>query len=155
MRGNLIETLIGAVVLAVAAGFLYFAYSTTDVGPVGGYEVNASFDGVSGITVGSDVRISGIKIGSVTRQELDPMTYQAVVTMAIRGEIELPEDSTAKIALDGLLGGAYVSIEPGGSPDMLASGDEIEFTQGAIDIVGLIGRFIYGAEDSGGADGDL
>lgn len=153
MRGSLVETLIGAVVLGVAGVFLYFAYSQTNVGPVDGYELNAKFNNVTGVTVGSDVRIGGIKVGAVTSQTLDPATYEAVLTFSVRGSVELPEDSSAKIALDGLLGGAFVAIEPGGSPDMLANGDSIEFTQGAIDIVGLIGRFIYGSADSGGGQG--
>ena len=152
MRGNLVETLIGAIVLVVAGVFLYFAYSQTDVGPVDGYEVKAKFNSVSGITIGSDVRISGIKVGSVTSQTLDPTTYEGVLTLSVRGDVELPEDTSARISLDGLLGGSFVALVPGGSPDMLVNGDSIEFTQGAIDIVGLIGRFIYGSADSGSGD---
>ena len=148
MQNNLVETLIGAVVLAVAAGFLYFAYSTTDTGSVDGYEIAAEFDGVSGITIGSDVRISGIKVGTVRDLELNPETYQAKLVFSISGAYKLPEDSSAKIALDGLLGGSYIAIEPGGSFDMLEAGDSIEYTQGSIDLVSLIGKFIYGSAES-------
>jgi phospholipid/cholesterol/gamma-HCH transport system substrate-binding protein len=151
VRNNLLETLIGGIVIAVASSFLYFAYSSTDVGTVDGYELNATFDGVTGISVGSDVRISGIKIGTVRSQTLNPATYQAVVTMSINHAYALPDDSSAKVALDGLLGGSFISIEPGGSSDMLENGGTIEYTQGSIDLIGLIGKFIYGSTDSEGA----
>lgn len=151
MRGTLVETLIGAIVLVVAAWFLYFAYSRTETGPIGGYHVLARFDKVGDLTVGADVRMSGIKIGSVVNQRLDDKTYEAVVEMSIESNVKLPEDTTAKVAMAGLLGGSYVALEPGGSPDMLADGDSITYTQGAVDLMGLLGRFIYGSADSGGS----
>lgn len=145
MSGNLVETLIGAVVLSVAGLFLYVAYSTTDVGTVGGYQLIAKFDRIDGITVGSDVRISGIKVGSVTRQFLDRDTFEATLQVAIETNIELPDDSSAKISSEGILGGSFVALDPGGSPDMLEAGDEILFTQGTIDLMGLIGQVIHGS----------
>ncbi|MFN3233350.1 MAG: outer membrane lipid asymmetry maintenance protein MlaD [Alphaproteobacteria bacterium] len=145
MRGTVVETLIGAAVLAVAAGFFFMAYSRTDHTPTSGYELSANFDRVGGLAIGSDVRVSGIKVGSVLSQELDPNTFEAVLVMGIEAGIELPEDSSAKIGQDGLLGGSFVDLEPGGSPDMLADGDQIEFTQGAIDLIGLVGRLVYGS----------
>lgn len=145
MGGNIVETLIGAVVLAVAGLFIYVAYSTTDVGTVSGYQLVAKFDRIDGITVGSDVRISGIKVGSVTSQFLDQDTYEAILLIAVDPDIELPDDSSAKISSEGILGGSFVALNPGGSPDMLAAGDEILFTQGTIDLMGLIGQFIHGS----------
>lgn len=145
MANNFVETLIGALVLAVAGVFLFFAFTRTDVGQVAGYELSASFDSVDGIVIGSDVRLSGIKVGTVTGQELDPATFRAQVLMAISPEVELPEDSSAKITSEGLLGGNYISLLPGGSPDVLVDGDEIEFTQGSIDLLGLIGQAIFSA----------
>ena len=149
MRGTLVETLIGAVVLLVAAWFLYFAYSRTELGPVGGYHVSATFDKVGDLANGADVKISGIKIGTVTAQTLDTKTYQAVIEMGIQSDVELPDDTTAKIASAGLLGGSYVNLEPGGSEDLLKDGGRISYTQGAVDLMGLLGRFIYGSTDSG------
>ncbi len=149
MRGTLVETLIGAVVLLVAAWFLYFAYSRTELGPVGGYHVSATFDKVGDLANGADVKISGIKIGTVTAQKLDTKTYQAVIEMGIQADVELPDDTTAKIASAGLLGGSYVNLEPGGSEDLLKDGGRIGYTQGAVDLMGLLGRFIYGSTDSG------
>ena len=106
---NLVETLMGAVVLAVAAVFLVFAYSKSGARSVAGYELTGKFNRVDGLTEGSDVRLSGIKIGTVTRQVLDPKTYLAVVTMSIKPEIKLPKDSSAQVSSDGLLGDKYLS----------------------------------------------
>lgn len=143
MTGNLLETLIGALVLAVAGGFLVYAYNHSDMKPIPGYELTAKFDQVNGLTVGSDVRMSGIRIGSVLGQRLDYENFLAVVRLSIDNEVQLPDDSSAKITSDGLLGGSYLSIEPGGSPDVLMANDEIIFTQGSIDIVSLLGQAIY------------
>jgi phospholipid/cholesterol/gamma-HCH transport system substrate-binding protein len=150
MRGTLVETLIGAIVLAVAAWFLYFAYSRTETGPIGGYHVSARFDKVGDLAGGADVRMSGIKIGSVTEQSLDKRTYEAVIRLGIDSNVKLPDDTTAKIAMAGLLGGSYVDLVPGGSETMLEDGGEIVYTQGAVDLMGLLGRFIYGSTDSSG-----
>ncbi|MGE4061132.1 MAG: outer membrane lipid asymmetry maintenance protein MlaD, partial [Sphingomonadales bacterium] len=141
-----------AVVLLDAARFLYFAYSRTEMGPVGGYHVSARFDKVGDLANGADVKISGIKIGTVTGQTLDPRTYQAVVEMGIQSDVELPDDTTAKIAAAGLLGGSYVNLEPGGSEELLKDGGMISYTQGAVDLMGLLGRFIYGSTDTGGKE---
>ena len=147
MRGTVVETLIGAMVLAVAAGFFYMAYSRTDFAPAAGYELSASFERVGGLTIGSDVRVSGIKVGSVLAQRLDPDTFEAVLVLGLDTEVQLPEDTSAKVSQDGLLGGSYVDLSPGGSPDTLADGDEIEFTQGSIDLISLVGRLVYGSTE--------
>jgi phospholipid/cholesterol/gamma-HCH transport system substrate-binding protein len=149
MRGTLVETLIGAVVITVAAWFLYFAYSRTEIGPVRGYHVLARFDKVGDLNNGADVKISGIKVGTVTAQRLDPKTYEAVIEMGIQPDVKLPDDTTAKITSAGLLGGSYVNLEPGGSEDVLKDGGSISYTQGSVDLMGMLGRFIYGSTDSG------
>ncbi len=148
MANNMVETLVGAVVIFVAGAFLFFAYTTADVADVAGYSVTADFDSVDGLTVGSDVRMSGIKIGTVTSQELDPNTYLARVTMSIDPKVQLPDDSSIKITAEGLLGGNYLSIEPGGSEDLIADGGKIQFTQGSIDLIGLVGQAIFSAGGS-------
>lgn len=153
MSNNLVETLIGALVLVIAGVFLSFAYSRANMGGIDGYRVIAKFDRADGLTIGSDVRMSGIKVGTVTEQALDPQTYQARIALAINAGVQLPADTSAKITAEGLLGGNYVSLVPGGAPDYLGDGDEIEFTQGSIDLLGLIGRAIYGAgTGAGGGD---
>lgn len=154
MGGNLVEALIGAIVLAVAGGFLAFAYSRTDIGSIDGYELVARFDRINGLSVGSDVRMSGIKIGTVISEELDKETFEAVVGISIDSSIQLPDDTAIKVASEGLLGGYYMSIEPGGSPDYLESGDEIEFTQGSIDLMSLVGQAIFSAGGSSSEDSE-
>ncbi len=149
MGNNIVETLTGTVVLFFAGFFMFYAYSTADIGRVDGYRVVAQFDRVDGLASGSDVRMAGIKIGTVTKQNLDPETYLARIEMVIESDIALPDDTSAKITSDGLLGDNYISLDPGGSFDMLAEGDEITFTQGSIDLLGLIGQAIFSFGSSG------
>lgn len=149
MAGNTIESIIGAIVLLVAGGFLAFAYSSTDIGTVDGYVLNARFDSIDGLNVGDDVRMSGIKVGSIIAQKLDTETFEAVVTLSVRPSVRLPDDTSAKITSDGLLGGHYLSIEPGGDEEFLAPGDRIQYTQGSVDLMGLIGKAVVSV---GGGD---
>lgn len=152
MQGNFVETLIGLAVVAVAAAFFYFAATTTGSGPgAAGYELVAKFDRVDGISSGSDVKLSGIKVGVVSRQDLDPATYRAVVRMSIQPGIKIPDDSAIKITNEGLLGGSYLSIAPGGSDVMLQSGQEFGTTQGAVDLIGLLSRAFLSGSSSGEA----
>jgi phospholipid/cholesterol/gamma-HCH transport system substrate-binding protein len=137
-KAGIFETIVGAVVIAVAALFLYYAYSVSGRGVSrDAYELNAVFGRVDGITIGAEVRIAGVKVGSVAAHGLDPKTYEAKLRLSITSGVPLPEDSTAKIASDSLLGGAHVAIEPGASDVMLASGDSIMFTQGSVDLLGI------------------
>ena len=153
MRSNMIETLIGAIVLAAAALFLVFAYSAADLRGGDGYDLMASFNKIGGVKVGSDVRVSGINVGTVTNLALDPVTFKAELTITIGEEFSFSDDTTAAIASEGLLGGNYVELVPGGSPDLLVAGDNIEFTQDSVDIVQLLGRFIFSAEKTGAVGG--
>ena len=147
MRRSLVETLIGAVVLLVAGFFLYFTY-TTGYQRVDGYEVTAKFNSVAGLTLGSDVRMSGIKVGSVVGARLDPDTYLAVLRLRIEKSIKLPTDTTAKITSDSLLGSNYVSLEPGAETKLIPENGQIQVTQDPINVVDLIGRFIFGSSQS-------
>ena len=149
MSGNLVETLIGAAVLAVAGFFLYFSYEKADIGVVQGYTLMAKFDKVDGVKAGSDIMLAGIKVGTVMDQSLDTEEYLAVLTLSLSSDVKLPDDSAIKIASDGLLGGKYLSIDPGGSEDYLAAGEEIRFTQGSVDLTELIGKAIYSSGGGG------
>ena len=117
MQNNTVETLIGAIVVVVAAAFLFFAYSSTNTCALSGYEVLAKFQRVDGLAVGTDVRLSGIKVGNVSALELDPKTYQAKVHLNIHQEVKLPDDSSIMVTSSGLLGSSYLSISPGGIPE--------------------------------------
>ena len=143
MRRNLIETVMGAVVLVVAALFIVFAYSKAEIGTVDGYTIKAKFDRVDGIRPGTDVRMSGIKVGTVTSSELDPKTYLAVVRMSIRTKVKIPEDTSIAVSADGLLGDKFLALSPGGAEDMLPAGGEIMTTQGSIDLMNIIGQLIF------------
>ena len=147
MASNAAETLIGALVLVVAGGFLVYAANTADVN-VGGsaYSLKADFRKAEGLSVGGDVQISGVKIGSIKSIALNPKTYRASVSLSIRDEIKIPEDSIAKIVSEGLLGGNFVTIDPGASDFMLESGAEFEHTQGSINLIDLVMKF---GQDSG------
>lgn len=154
MNDSLVETLIGALVLAVAVVFLVFAYSSSGIGGgVSGYALNAKFFNAEGLKVGSDVRLSGVKVGSVTDQSLDAQTYQAVVAMTLRSEVQLPEDSVAKISSTGLLGDSYVALEPGGSETMMKPGATFQYTQGSVNLMDLISKAIFASVDSGAPAG--
>jgi phospholipid/cholesterol/gamma-HCH transport system substrate-binding protein len=153
MRQNLVETLLGAVVLVVAVGFLTWAYTRSDAGDPGGYSLVATFDRADGLDVGSDVRISGIKIGSVLSTALDPKSYRAEVRFSVRNGIELSEDSSASIVSASLLGGKYLSIIPGGADEILGEGQQIAFTQSSINIEDLIGQYIFSSGGSSGGGG--
>lgn len=149
MQKNIVETLMGGIVLLVAAAFLIFAYNKSDISVEDGYKVTAKFENASGVSLGSDVRIGGIKVGVVSDLGLDPKTYQALVTMQIRNSTQLPKDSSAAITGDGLLGGKYLQLLPGGDDAMLQNGDTIDFTQSAINLEEMIGKFVF---SGGGAD---
>jgi phospholipid/cholesterol/gamma-HCH transport system substrate-binding protein len=147
MRHNLVETLMGAVVLACAGAFIAFAYTNTDMRPVKGYEISARFDRVDGLVLGADVRLSGIKVGTVVSEELDKHTYHAIVRFTVDNSVRLPEDTIAKITSEGLLGGNYLALDPGASDIMLEAGDQIIDTQGSVDLLTLISKF---GSNSGG-----
>lgn len=133
----------GAVVLLVAGFFLAFAYTRGDVAAVEGYPITAKFTAIDGLDVGDDVRVSGIRVGSVVAQTLEPELFRAVVTMSIDSAVTLPEDTAALIASDGLLGGKYVSLQPGGLDEVLPPGGEITLTQPSVNLESLLGKFIY------------
>lgn len=146
MAENTTETLIGGIVVAVAAGFLFYMSQATATSQSGSgmMDVTASFRSAEGVTVGTDVRMAGVRIGSVVGLELDPKTYRAVARLTLPDDLELSSDTQALISSEGLLGGTFVEIVPGGAPDVLTSGDEIEDTQGAVSIVTLLLKFAGG-----------
>jgi phospholipid/cholesterol/gamma-HCH transport system substrate-binding protein len=147
-QNNIAETLIGAAVVAVAVAFLVFTYNRTGSGSLSGYEINAKIPKADGLAVGTDVRLAGIKIGTVTDLTLDPKSYLVTVHMNIRDDIKLPVDSSVLVTQAGFLGGQYLSITPGGEDKMMTAGAYFENAQGSIDVMNLVGRFATGANTS-------
>lgn len=144
MKSSLVETLVGAAVILIAGFFLFYMYSSTGHSAGSGqYSITAEFDHIDGLPMGADVRLSGIKVGTVTGQKLDLESYRAIVSFSISNGVKLPKDTNAKIASKGLLGGAYVTLDPGGDEELLAEGGHILYTQSSIDLMGLIGKAIF------------
>ena len=143
MKRNVIESVLGGVVLLVAGLFLVFAYLGSDVRPVQGYDLTARFNAIDGLTVGSDVRIGGVKVGTVVEQRIDPKDFRAVVKLTILPEVKLPEDTVARITSAGLLGSKYVKLEPGGSSEKIAGNSEIKRTKDVISMEELLGKVIF------------
>ena len=142
MASNAAETLIGAAVLAVAGGFLVYAANTADISVGGaGYELSADFRKAEGLSIGADVQISGVKVGSITSIELNEKNYYAVVSMSVREGVKIPEDSSARVLAESLLGGNFIAIEPGASDFMLEPGAAFEFTQGSVNFLDLVTKF--------------
>lgn len=143
MGRNLIETIMGAVVLMVAGFFLVFAWRHADLDEVQGYELKAQFASVGGLDIGSDVRINGIKVGTVNSYGLDPVTFNAVVTLTVMPSIQLPQDTIASISTEGLLGGKFVKLEPGRAPDRIPAGGVIAHTKDFKSIEEMVGQLIF------------
>lgn len=152
MRRNMIETVMGGVVLLVAVAFVVFAFRSASLSNAGrdGYHVMVEFTDASGLSAGTDVRLAGVKVGTVVEQKLNPDTYFAEVTLGISDTVRLPTDSSVRIIPDGLLGGNYVAIEPGGEEDYIADGGRILYAQGSVNVVDLLGRFIFSAAEAAG-----
>jgi phospholipid/cholesterol/gamma-HCH transport system substrate-binding protein len=142
MRNDTVETLIGAAVIIIAVVFVGFTYRTTGAANVDGYELTAKMPRVDGIAVGTDVKLAGVKVGAVSALTLDPKDYRVAVHMKLQPDVKIPDDSSVMVTSAGLLGSSYVSIQPGGSDAMLAAGGEIKNAQGAIDMMGLLNKFV-------------
>jgi phospholipid/cholesterol/gamma-HCH transport system substrate-binding protein len=148
MQRNMLEIVMGAVVLLAAAGFIALAYEAADMKGADGYEISAEFGSTGGLVVGDDVRISGIKVGQITRQQLDPVTFVARISMAIDPAIKLPADSSARITAASLLGGNVLELLPGAALDNLKDGAVIYNTRDPISLTDLLGKAVFA---SGGA----
>ncbi len=149
MRHNLIETVMGAVVISIAGFFLIFAYVSADLAPADGYPLTAKFERIDGLHVGSDVKLGGVKVGVVTGQHIDPETFLAIVRFDLDPKMKLPEDSSVAIVSEGLLGGKYLEIVPGGADELIKPGGEVIYTQSSVSIENLLGKMIYSDKKQG------
>lgn len=148
MKRNVIETVLGAVVLAVAFLFLAFSYSSANIGTTDGYEIRARFSGIGGLGIGDKVVVSGVRVGKVSRIELDSDTFLADVYLDIENQYKFPEDTAAFISSESLLGGLYMQLEPGAADDMIEAGGVIEYTQAPQNLEQLLGQFIFSLQDA-------
>lgn len=152
MAENRVEVAAGALVLVLALGFA--AYAGKGMGLASGpdaYELRASFRSIQGVQLGADVKLAGVKVGTLTELQLNPETYMADAVIALDKTVQLPSDSAILISSEGLLGGNFIELQPGGMPDYLAPGDEIEDTQGAVSLITLLMKFVGAKSDSGGS----
>lgn len=147
MAENKTEIFVGGVVLAAAIGFAVYAGQVAGLsGASETYPLTASFRSLEGVGVGTDVRLAGVKIGTVTEVSLNPDTFRADTTVAVKQGIDVPDDSAIIISSEGLLGGNFVEIMPGGSPYAFETGDEITDTQGAVSLISLLLKFVSGED---------
>lgn len=138
------EVITGAAVLLTAASFLGFAIANSGRSAgTGGYSLSAKFDHIDGLAVGADVRVAGVKVGTVSDERIDPQTYLAIVNLKLRDDIQLPKDTSAEITSESLLGGKYLTLTPGGDSVMLKPGQVITITQSAVSLEQLLGKFIF------------
>ena len=146
MSHNTTEVLVGGVVLAAAIGFAIYAGQATGLSQSGtDYSLNTSFRSLEGVGVGTDVRLAGVKIGTVTDVVLNPQTYRADTHFSVQQGIDIPDDSAVVVSSEGLLGGNFVEIMPGGSPFSFEPGDEMDDTQGAVSLITLLLKFVSGS----------
>jgi len=143
MQRNMLEVVMGALVLLAAAGFIALAYEAADMKGAGGYQIIAEFGSTGGLAVGDDVRISGIKVGQIIAQELDPVTYVAKVSMSIDPTVKIPSDSSARITSASLLGGNYLELLPGGADKVLETGAIIYDTRDPVSLTDLLGKAVF------------
>ncbi|MBL4768100.1 MAG: outer membrane lipid asymmetry maintenance protein MlaD [Rhodobacteraceae bacterium] len=145
MSHNPTEVLVGGAVLAAAVAFAVYAGQATGLSTGGdSYPLAASFRSLEGVSVGTDVRLAGVKIGTVTQVTLNPESYRADTVFSVATDIAIPDDSAIIISSEGLLGGNFVEIMPGGSPFYFDPGDEIDDTQGAVSLISLLLKFVSG-----------
>lgn len=145
MKHNLFEVVVGTFVLFSAIYFFFFSFNKSGISTTKTYQVLAKFDNVDGVSAGSDIKISGVKVGSVNSETIDPETYQAILKLDIDKNVQLPKDSSAKILSSGLLGGKYIGIEIGAEEEMLTNGERIMFTQSGVNFEELLAKFIFGS----------
>lgn len=145
MSENTTEVLVGGAVLAAALGFVLYTGSATGMSRSGGgYELSASFRSLEGVSVGTDVRLAGVKVGTVAGVDLNQETFRADTVLSVREGVQIPDDSAVVVSQEGLLGGNFVEVVPGGSPFYYGAGDEILDTQGSVSLISLLLKFVAG-----------
>ena len=143
---NYFEIIVGTFVLACAAIFFFNSFNSAKIKTTNGYHIIAKFDNASGIEAGSDVKVSGVKVGTIENNFLDNESYRATLQIMVDKSIKLPLDSSAKIVSSGLLGEKYLEISPGSDEEFLQENNEIMFTQSSVNFEDLLGKFIFNGD---------
>ena len=143
MQRNMLETVMGAIVLLTAIGFMSLAYEAANIRGADGYKLEAEFGATGGLSVGDDVRISGIKVGRIVRQDLDPITYAARIVISLDERIRVPADSSARITAASLLGGNFLELIPGADEEMMQPGEVIYDTRDPVSLTDLLGKAVF------------
>ncbi len=148
MKRSVVETILGAGVILIAALFFLYGYKIGNVGTTEGYTIQADFSGIGGLKPGDEVQISGVKVGSVSAIELTKDSYLARVFITIGAEHNIPVDTAATISSQSLLGGRYLELQPGADETYLQDGERIEYTQAPQNLEQLLGKFIFSMQSN-------
>ncbi|GHU18894.1 outer membrane lipid asymmetry maintenance protein MlaD [Alphaproteobacteria bacterium] len=151
-KGRAFETIVGFFVLLVASFFFYFVYNQSSWKKIDGYTLSAKFDRADGLADGVDVKLSGVRIGKILSVNIDPETFLAFVKFSVPNNIQLPTDSSASVQSDGLFGGRYLALTPGGAEENIKQGGEIQNTVGPTNLESLIGKFMMSKDSEGSKD---
>lgn len=147
MKSNVVEAIMGAIVLAIAGVFLSIAYKASSGVSEAGTVLHAKFDRIDGLVLGNDVKISGVKVGKVFAITIDPETFLALVSFTVPANLRIPIGSSAEIVSESIMGGKYIAIVPGGEDEVLNDGDTISFTQSALSFEALIGKYLFSSNN--------
>ncbi len=147
MKQNYFEIIVGTFVLLCAGFFFFNSFKSAKIKNNGGYHLIAKFDNAGGIEAGSDVKISGIKVGTVENNTLDEKTYRALLVFSVDQKVKLPTDSSASISSSGLLGEKFLELSPGADEEFLQEGGEVAYTQSSVNFEQLLGKFMFNGKD--------
>jgi phospholipid/cholesterol/gamma-HCH transport system substrate-binding protein len=150
LRANVIETVVGTIVLSIAISFGFLAYTASKGNVISGYNVYAQFQRIDGLMVGNNVNLNGVLVGQVKEISLNPQNYLAKVTMTIENEVNLPLDTAAQVVSEGFMGGKYINLLPGGKAEKLKEGQEITITQSSVSLEEMLGKYVFSKDDGGG-----
>ena len=148
LKRSTLEVLMGLVVIAGAVIFAMLVYQASNIKSANGYLIHAEFGTTGGLSVGDEVRLSGIKVGQIVGQSLDPVTYAARIDIRIENEVKLPSDTSARITAASLLGGNFLELLPGAADDLLSEGTVIFDTRDPVSLSDLLGKIVFQGNDN-------
>lgn len=148
IKNRVVETFFGALVLAVAGFFFFWAWSSSGVSAAEEVSIEASFSSATGLRRGSEVHIGGVKVGRVVDVSINVDNFQALVRLSLRSDLRLPIDSELRIINGGFLGGAVLRLTPGSSDETIVQGGRLENIAETLSLEEMLGRAIFVVTDS-------